>query len=286
MPAMFILALIALAVAIGAAVCIPFSRDRFGPGATLVVAAVIGGLLTLFASMNTVPTRNVGIITSFSKPTGETTGPGLKFVAPWQNVDDWDASRQAYDHRSNKSCVTVRIASLANACVEALVEWQTKPGRAPEQWASYRKDFGTFVARRVDPAFTEAFNEAFASHDPLKNIDQGGNLNVPLKPFADAVRSGVTARLAEDVEVLSVVITRVNYDDKTQANIEAFQQTILKARTLEKEKANALLSKQITETNAQVDAVTRCLEIAEKTGGEPGFCLGGGNPVQLPRQKQ
>lgn len=281
MPIMFILALIILAVAALAALAIPFADDRFPPTATAIIATALGGLSMLGASMNTVPTRNVGIVTSFSKPTGDTTGPGLHFVAPWKNIDDWDASRQAYDHRGGKTCVQVRIASLANACVEALVEWHTKPGRAPEQWASYKKDFNIFVSRRVDPAFAEAFNEAFAAHDPLKNIDQGGNLNVPLAPFAEAVKAGIVERIGGDVEVLSVVVTRVNYDEKTQGYIEAFQQAVLKARTLEKEKANAEIQKQITETNAKVDAVTRCLELADKHGKEPGFCLGGGNPVQV-----
>lgn len=283
MPILFIVAIAAFAAAAIAAMVAVVSRDRFGPAATSVAAALAGCLCLLGASMNTVPTRNVGIVTSFNKPTGETTGPGLKFVAPWQNVDDWDASRQAYDHRTGDNCVQVRIASLANACVEALVEWQTKSDRAPEQWASYKKDFGTFVARRVDPAFAEAFNEAFAPHDPLKNIDQGGNLNVPLGPFADAVKAGIAKRIGDDVEVLSVVVTRVNYDEKTQGHIEAYQQAVLKARTLEKEKANAEIQKQITETNAQVDPVTRCLELADKHGKEPGFCLGGGNPVQVPQ---
>lgn len=281
MPFLFYVAIAFFLVAALAAVTSAVASDKRSPATAAAVFLVVGLAFTLFASMNTVPTRNVGIVTSFNKPTGETTGPGLKFVAPWENVDDWDASRQAYDHRNGKTCVQVRIASLANACVEALVEWHTKPGRAPEQWASYKKDFGTFVARRVDPAFAEAFNEAFAAHDPLKNIDQQGNLNVPLGPFADAVKAGIAKRIGEDVEVLSVVVTRVNYDDKTQGYIEAFQQAVLKARTLEKEKANALIQKQITETNAQVSAVTRCLEIADKHGREPGLCLGGGNPVQV-----
>lgn len=284
MPVMFILAIILFAAAAIAATAVPFTRHdtRTVAGSTAAVAALLGTVFTIGAAANSVPVRNVGIVTSFNKPTGETTGPGLKWVAPWKNIDDWDASRQAYDHRSAKNCVQVRIASLANACVEALVEWQTRPGNAPEQWASYKRDFAHFVARRVDPAFSEAFNEAFATHDPLANIDKAGNLNVPLRPFADAVKAGIVSRIGADVEVLSVVVTRVNYDDKTQANIEAFQQATVRARTLEKEKANAEIQKGITETNAKVDPVTRCLEIADKHGREPGFCLGGGNPVQPP----
>jgi regulator of protease activity HflC (stomatin/prohibitin superfamily) len=282
MPIMFIIALIFLTVAVIAAACVPLTDEsRDIVIGVAVLSGILAGVCLLGASMNTVPTRNVGIVTSFNKPTGQTTGPGLKFVAPWKNVDDWDASRQAYDHRSAKTCVQVRIASLANACVEAQVEWQAKPANAPEQWASYRRDFDTFVARRIDPAFAGAFNEAFASHDPLANIDKTGNLNVPLAPFAQAVREDIEKRVGQDITVLAVIVTRVNYDEKTQANIETFQQATVKARTLAKDQANALLQKTISETNAKVNPITRCLEIADKHGKEPGLCLGGGAPVQV-----
>jgi regulator of protease activity HflC (stomatin/prohibitin superfamily) len=282
MPVLFIVSLVILALGVAAGVgWFRFRYEDAGTGFKAVTfgTAILAGIMLAIASMNSVPIRNVGIVTSWNKPTGETTGAGFKVTLPWENIEDWDASRQAYDHRGD--CVNVRIATLSNACVEVLIEWQVHPERAPEQWAAYKKDFTLFIGRRVDPSITLAMNEVFGAYNPLANIDAGtGNLNVPTGPLADQVKAALTNRLGEDVEILNVVITRVNHDDKTQASIDAYQQAINRSRVLDQERANAEKQKSITELNAKVDAVTRCLELADKHGKEPGFCLGGGNPVQ------
>lgn len=278
MLAVFILGLLVFLVAGGA-----FWIRKAAIGVGLVI---VGGLLLFVAGSNSVPQKNVGIVTSFNKATGDTTGAGYHYVAPWKNVEDWDASRQAYDHRNEKSCVQVRIADMSNACVEALVEWNTLPGKAPEQWASYKKEFGNFVSKRVDPNFASAFNEVFASHDPLKNVDQKtGNLNVPLEPYAKQVKASIEAKIGADVEVLTVIVTRINYDEKTQGSIDAYRQAVLKGRTLEKEQQNALLAKVVTETNAKVDATTRCLELTDKHDKEPGYCLWESGNLAVPANK-
>lgn len=248
-----------------------------------VVAAILGLSMIAGAVVEKVPVRNVGIVVSYGKPTGRTTGAGLHLVKPWETIEDWDATRQNFDRRTNNDCrlgdqkfpgVKVRIANLSDACVETQVEWKTRERRAPEQWGSYRNDFNRFVDRRVTPAFTEAFNLAFATHDPLLNIDaKDGKLNVPLDPFAVAAKTSIETKVGSDVEILSVIITRVNYDPKTQAQIDQYQQAILKGRVLEKDKRNAELAKSVSETNAQVDKQTRCLELAKELNKEPGYCM-------------
>lgn len=285
MPFLLYLAVIAAVLAILAGITARNGRDpdlrpfarRVTIGLAVVVAVCLFG-----ASLNQVPVRNVGIITSFGKPTGGTTGAGLKLVWPWQSIDDWDAARQAYDHRGADHCVNVRIASQANACVEVLIEWQVKEDRAPEQWAAYKKEFALFVGRRVEPAITDAMNEVFAGYNPMANMDRKtGNLNVPLAPMSAQLKAALSGRIADDIEVLTVMVMRVNHDEKTQQSLDAYQQSINRGRVLDQDKLNAEKQKAITETNAQVPAVTRCLEIAEKAGKEPGLCLGGGQPVQV-----
>ncbi|MEK8106677.1 hypothetical protein NKG94_18585 [Micromonospora sp. M12] len=57
---------------------------------------------------------------------------------PWQKVGEWDAGRQKYDHIGGDNCVRVRTGTLADACVEVLVEWQVKPENAPKQFMDYK----------------------------------------------------------------------------------------------------------------------------------------------------
>lgn len=253
-------------------------RDEIMPRwvPSLVAGVCFGVALALFAgaTVSHVPARNVGIVSSYSKPTGRTTGPGLHLHEPWETIEDWDGTRQAFEHNNEKSCVQVRIANLSNACVEVLVEWKTRDTKAPEQWASYRKEFDRFVDKRVTPGITGALNEVFADHDPLANIDKAdGKLNVPLGPYMTAAATKISEKIGLDIEVLSVAITRVNYDQKTQAQIDQYQAAILKGRVLEKEQANALLAKTVSETNAKVDKQTRCMELAKELNKEPGYCM-------------
>jgi regulator of protease activity HflC (stomatin/prohibitin superfamily) len=279
MPALFVCAIVFLVVALLATLSSPFvARATRGMALTTgVVAAVLGVLLIVGSSANSVPVRNVGIVTSFNKPTGEVTGSGLKWVAPWEKVGEWDASRQKYDHIGGDKAVPVRTGTLANAGVELLVEWQVRSENAPRQFLDYKGDFEAFRGQRVGVQLDGAVNDAFASYNPLANIDaKTGNLNVDLKPFADRVQTSAQQRLGADIEILSVTIIRVNHDEKTEANIKVFQDKLAQGRNLDQDLVNAEKQKAITAKNAQVDKTTRCLEIAEKNGTNPGLCINSG----------
>ncbi|MFC6021517.1 SPFH domain-containing protein [Plantactinospora solaniradicis] len=278
MPVLFVVAMVVLAVAACAGVAAAFfpSGERTGPVGAAVGGTLLAVAMTIGAAANSVPVRNVGIVTSFNKPTGEVTGSGLQWVAPWEKVGEWDASRQKYDHLG-KNAVAVRTGTLANAGVELLVEWQVKAENAPRQFMDYKGDFEAFKNQRVGVQLDGAVNDAFASYNPLANIDaKTGNLNVDLKPYADKVKTSAQARLGNDVEILSVTVVRVNHDDKTEANIKAFQDKLAQGRNLDQDLINAEKQKAVTEKNAEVDKITRCLEIAEKTGSNPGLCINPG----------
>ncbi|WP_204000127.1 SPFH domain-containing protein [Micromonospora lutea] len=280
MPIGFTLAIIAAIVAAVAAVVARIGAVQTvrRTSAMVALSALLVALGLLAASSaHSVPIRSVGIVTSFGKPTGEVTGSGLKWVTPWQRVGEWDAGRQKYDHIGNDQCVRVRTGTLADACVEVLVEWQVQPENAPKQFMDYKGDFQSFRGQRVGVQLDSAVNDAFAVYNPLERIDaKTGNLNVDLKPFAASIKANAEERLADDVEILSVTITRVNHDDKTEGNIKAFQDKLAQTRNLEQDRLNAEIQKQVTETNATVDKVTRCLEIADKHGSSPGLCINPG----------
>ena len=280
MPFGFTLAIVAaVAAAIAAVVALVSSRRSVRqPSILVATAATVAALLiTVASSAHSVPIRSVGIVTSFNKPTGEVTGSGLKWVAPWQRVGEWDAGRQKYDHIGTDNCVRVRTGTLADACVEVLIEWQVRPENAPKQFMDYKGDFDSFRGQRVGVQLDSAVNDAFAVYNPLERIDaKTGSLNVDLKPFSASIKTNAEGRLADDVDILSVTITRVNHDEKTEGNIKAFQDKLAQTRNLEQDRRNAEIQKQITETNAKVDKVTRCLEIAEKNGSSPGLCINPG----------
>lgn len=277
-----VLALLASAV-------VKFKEDRIIAWGISGLAVFIALTLTVIAAAWTVPQRNIGIVTSANKATGETTGAGWHWTAPWKKIEDWDASRQSYDHLGNresedKRCIDVRITGMDTACVEVLVEWETQSGKASEQWASYRKNFDFFVSKRVDPNLKDAVAAAFRSHDPTKNVDVKTAAIVPIAmtDFKAPLESEIISRIGMDIKVLSVTFGQIHYSTETQNTINAFRAKVMEARNLEQDEKNAETRKRISDKNSQVDPVTRCLEIAaQKPDSEPGLCLGGGNPTQV-----
>jgi regulator of protease activity HflC (stomatin/prohibitin superfamily) len=271
-----VLTLIALAVAL-------YIRET-GPWAVFGLGAGLTVGLFIVASLSTVPTRNVGIVTEFSKPTGRTTGAGLKWHAPWQSIDDWDASGQTYAHLGD-GCVWVTIAAQRRACVPVQIEWSARAERAPENWAAYKEvdgidggRFGTFVERRVNPQINAAMTSVFASFDPLGNVDaKTGDAPAPdlNKTYRQPLLDALQGALGADIAVRSVAFESPRYDEPTTAAINAYGQKVLEARNLAVDETNAKTRARISEIDASVPQVARCLQIAEKLGKEPGLCMSG-----------
>lgn len=289
MPIWFGISIFCATVAVGAALVAFFSRNRSAPpqaekaAGLSIIAAILAGIFSLVSSVHTVPTKNVGIVTQFNKHTGANTGAGLKWTAPWQKVEDWNASRQSYDHLDEKTCVQVRIVGLQTACVEVLIEWQVKPDRAPEQWANYRKSFDYFTSKRVVPNITDSLNAVFREHDPIANVDSETAVIKPVdtRQYIEPTRTDLSNRIGDDINVLAVTFGFIHYNEATQKTIEAFQSKVMEARNLQQDEKNAETRARITGKNSARDKQAWCLEIAEEKGKEPGFCLGGGNPTQV-----
>lgn len=289
---MFIIGIILGVIALIGLATFIVARSEEAKGFGLM-AAVVGLVLSVgcivIASMSTVPTRNVGIVTQFNKQTGRTTGAGLQWTAPWQDVDDWDASGQTYAHLGD-GCVWVTIAAQRRACIPVQIEWAAKAETAPETWATYKEvdgksRFEVFVDRRVNPQINGALTSVFATFDPLGQVDaKTGDAPAPdlNKLYKQPLTDALTGALGADITVRSVAFEAPRYDEPTTAAIAAYGQKILEARNLSIDRANAITRAEITKTDASVDQVARCLQIAEKLGKEPGLCMGGGAVVTRP----
>jgi hypothetical protein len=257
----------------------------FALGGFLAMASVVA------ASITVVPTRNVGIVTSWNKPTGRTTGAGLQWTLPWQGIDEWDSSGQTYAHLGDQ-CVWVTIAAQRRACIPVQIEWSAKAEKAPENWAAYREvgdrsRFEVFVERRVNPQINGAMTSIFASFDPLGAVDPtSGDAPAPdlNKTYKETLIGALNTELGDEIVVKSVAFESPRYDEPTTQAIAAYGQKILEARNLEIDKANAKTRAEITRTDASVDQVARCLQIAEKLGKEPGLCMGGSVSLTRPVQ--
>jgi regulator of protease activity HflC (stomatin/prohibitin superfamily) len=277
MPVLLIIAIIMLVIAAIAAL-VARSDDEEYAGIGKVVrngAGVLVLALLLFSSMTIVGTKQVGIVTSFGKPTG-TLSNGFHLVAPWTQIHEMDGAVQTDDHLGGNAandegdgpCITVRIVNQATACVDVSIRWRIKQEAADDLFRDYR-DFSNLRRSLVTRDLAATMNDVFATYNPFLALtakDTGAAPAETLATQGEAVRKALAAQVSGQVEVLSVFLPIIKHDDKTQASLDAYQQELNKNRTLLQEKENAQLQKEINDklaqsVGAQGGAVAYCLSI-------------------------
>lgn len=250
----------------------------------MVVAGLIGALSWTIGSYNKVPTKNVGIVTSFGKPTGRTTGAGVHWTKPWQDIEDWDATRQSYNHLGD-NCIWVQIAGQRNMCVRVQINWETTTAeQASVNWSTYReKDghsrFEQFVSRQIEPSFNDALLATFRDFDPMNLVNAStGEMTAPdlAGQFTPKLEAAISSRLGQDIQVKGVSWGLVAYDKATTDLISQRGQKVLESRNLEIDKKNAATRLAIAGQSGVPAAVQQCLDLVKLQGkGEPGLCLSG-----------
>ena len=247
MPFTYVFAIICLVVAvIGFAVWafVPYAdsyrEDKrlfnnpfaFFTGAGGIVLFLI---FLVIASMNIVGTRQVGIVTSFNKPTGETLSSGLHWLAPWKQVVEMDAAIQNDVYNGDRR-IQVRLGNNSTALADANVRWNIKVDEADELYQQY-KTFDNVKSNLVERNLRTALNEAFTKFDPLSNDTSKSNLNTVT---AEALRL-LREKSGDQVEIIDLSIPVIDYDDKTEERINAINQS--RAQTTQAEQ-DALTAEQ------------------------------------------
>jgi len=207
----------------------PFAFSTGGGGIVLFL------IFLVIASMNIVGTRQVGIVTSFNKPTGETLSSGLHWLAPWKQVVEMDAAIQNDVYNGDRR-IQVRLGNNSTALADANVRWNIKVDEADELYQQY-KTFDNVKSNLVERNLRTALNEAFTKFDPLSNDTSKSNLNTVT---AEALRL-LREKSGDQVEIIDLSIPVIDYDDKTEERINAINQS--RAQTTQAEQ-DALTAEQ------------------------------------------
>jgi hypothetical protein len=231
-----------------------------------IVAGLLGLLLLALTSFTQVSTKNVGIVTSFGRPTGQVLSNGLHFKAPWQAVTEFDAAIQTQDFKG-ESCTTVRLGTEGKACVDNSVQWRIKPDAASELFTDYRS-FEAMSGALVERQRVAALNAIFAQFDPLATIK--ANTDGAGSPTLAELGAQATAKLqqllGDRLTVDSVVISLVKYDDGTQSKIDAYQAEVAATRIAQQKQqtaaAEAEANRQLAESVSKDPnvLVSKCLD--------------------------
>lgn len=238
---------------------------------TCIAALALGMLCTFISSATIVSTKQVGIATSFGRPVANLSN-GFHMVAPWDKVTEMDAAIQTDNHvqgEKNSGCITVRIAHQAVACVDASIRWRIQENQAGELFKDYR-DFDNVRDSLVTRDLNAALNNVFETYDPLA-VDNDGNSTSPsLSSLSSQVQSQLQSTIGVQINVLSVIIPVVHFDDNTQGRINALQAQIAQTRIA---KQAVITAQQQASANGKLAAsvskdpnvlVSKCMDLLEQ----------------------
>lgn len=241
------------------------------------------------SSVTTVPAQNVGVVTSFGKPTGRNLGPGLHGKVPWDRVHDMDGTIQSIDNlgasadeeKKIKGRTTVRLNTNSLMFVENALRWKIKPEKADTLFRDWRKGGGDIVGERIGPGLVEkelaaALNVALAPYDPYAPGKPGQTTDDLVAKVVERLNS----RIGDRVEIVTFTILRVDLDDATQARIINLQEEVQRTKQAEQRKQTAAAEADANkELAASVSKdpnvlVSKCLDV-QRSMVEKGQSLAG-----------
>jgi regulator of protease activity HflC (stomatin/prohibitin superfamily) len=282
MPWQVFAAMLLLVITVVALLIRATSKNPKGRTQALRIAVIAGGLaffVLVLGSTTIVSTRNVGVVTTFGRPSG-TLPNGLHVKAPWQNVTEMNGTIQI-DNHTGESATTVRLGNNSTAYVDNSVRWRIQPAAADELFLDYR-EFDNVRDNLVTRELRAALNEVFADFDPLApENSEGTNVHA----LGDKVAEKLRGKVGDQVEILNVIVPLVNYDDATQSRINALnvekantRVAEQRAKTAEAEaKANEILAASVSD-NPNV-LVGKCLDGAREGNISPLGCWPGTSAV-------
>lgn len=248
----------------------------WGIGATAALAVTV--LVMVIASFNTVGTQNIGVVTSFGRPSGEVDN-GVHWVAPWKGITQIDGAIQTQTFE-NASCVQVRIGEQQTACADVIVRWRIVPADADSLFRNYHG--GSSVINDVSgslvhPDFVAALNANLDSYNPVAATAAapGTAANPHLSTISAAVAKQMRGDLKGQIAVLSVVIPRLTYQGSVQDRInqedQQVAQTIIANEAIKTAQAQATANKTLANSvsndpNVLVAQCMNVLEALQKSG--------------------
>jgi regulator of protease activity HflC (stomatin/prohibitin superfamily) len=228
----------------------------------LGVAAAVGTCITM------VPTKEFGVVTAFGRPV-RTLSNGLHAKLPWEKVVTIDAAIQTDNHTSDAhSCINVRIAHQATACVDTSIRWRIKDSATDGLYQDYR-DFHNIRDSLVTRDLNAALNAAFEDYDPLSVDDNGNATTPPLADLSAEVTTAMQRQIGSQIDVLSVIIPVVNFDNNTQGKVNALLAQVAQTRIAQQgiktsqaqAQANKVLAGSVSKDPNVL--VSKCLDLVE-----------------------
>ncbi|WP_246119744.1 SPFH domain-containing protein [Aeromicrobium flavum] len=254
-------------------------RAQSKPSGPATGSAVVLGLLALVIAVLSmtaiVPTREIGVVTSFGRPI-DVWSNGLHVKAPWQKVNKLDGTIQTDNFTGADRAIDIRIGNGSTSGVDATIRWRIRLDAGKELYQDYRQ-MENIRDSLVTRELKAALNEVLGDYDPLVSVKAGigsdgatTSAGVDLNAYSQQVHEALSKRVGEDVEVLSVILPIIRFDQQTQEKINAYQAEVANTRIAEQREATAKAQAQANKNLAGSVSrdpnvlVSKCLDALEE----------------------
>jgi regulator of protease activity HflC (stomatin/prohibitin superfamily) len=277
---------------VGTAVALLIRRQSAHLGLGRVMLATAIGFTTLFvctlifSSFAIVQAKEVGVLTTFGKPSERKLGAGLSFKAPWQKVTHIDGTIQTDKYRGD-DCIYVRIGDGSRSCLTLTHRWQIVPERADETFANFRSNDPTESLRDavVSTQLVSVAQDVLSEYNPISDLQvvdaDNANASLDFAPdydqIAQDISDGMELRYGTEplVKTVAITVSYLSLSNSTQSKIDAFIAEVANTRIAVQRRqtaqAEAAANRELSEsvTNAPNVLVSKCLDImaeGEKIG--------------------
>jgi len=255
-------------------------RLNYGRRWTMVAGSVFLVLVPViffFAGFNSVPTKSVGVVTSYGKVIGQPYGPGGHWMVPWKSLnivqdtiqsDNFSQANGSGADQQQPSgikgyCLSVRLAGLTQACLDVQLQTQVEPSAIPELYANY-SSYGPNLTLDVDQYVVQRelktwLNRDLGDYNVIQDVSNAlqacaakaqttCNSTAVVSQFgqfdAQVLKSmQQDPELAGKINVLDVNIQYPHFDDNTEGAIQKIQQSYLTTvEATQQEQTNRALS--------------------------------------------
>lgn len=243
MSGTFVLTLLFLVIAVGLLLGSGAAQPALKRVLRLVAfgAFALTALCLVLSTFTVVPTRDIGIVTSFGKPVGNLDN-GIHAKLPWERVKTLDGAIQtdSYLERNTDGCTEIRIGNESTACVDNSIRWRIKLEAGETLYQDYR-DMDNIRRSLVTRELTAALNEVLSDYNPLSEIqDDTDNAAGPnLNEFSRQVAEKLRAQVGDQIDVKNVIIPLIHFDKPTQSKINLYQAEVANTRIAQQREKTA-----------------------------------------------
>lgn len=240
-------------------------------------------IITFVASgFQSVPTKSVGVLTSFGKVMGTPYGPGSYWMVPWKTLNvvsdtiQSDSFLQANGSRQGSTyvpvadtytnsgakgfCLTVRLGGQQEGCADVQLQTQTNEAAIPDLFANF-SSYGPNLTQDVDAFVVKrdlitVLNRDLGDYSPVEDVSAqlaacdlrqvtvcNTSAQSQFTKFDPRLKADLQAALGNEVTVKDVNLQYVHYNITTEQALEKIQNSYTEtAVQTQQEQTNAAIS--------------------------------------------